>query len=66
MDLKAWMKENRWSGIAMAKEIGVSNSTIGNVRTKTYKPSLMLAKCIVRFTNNEVTLSDLGVEEKWK
>lgn len=64
MDLKIWQKENRWNVKQMAKELGVNESTLSSVRTKNYKPTLLLAKAIVRFTDGEVTLSDLGVEEK--
>lgn len=64
MELKQWMKRDRWTSVALAKEIGVSNSTIGNVRSKTYKPSLLLAKAIESFTEGHVSLKDLGVEKR--
>ena len=64
MDLREWQIKERWTATAIAKEIGVSPSTITGVALKLNKPSLMLAKNIVRFTKGEVTLEDLGVEEK--
>ena len=64
MDLKQWQLENRWMNKAMAKELGVTEGTICKIRLKVLKPSLLLAKAIVRFTNEEVSLSDLGIEEK--
>jgi len=64
MDFRKWKKKNRWTATAIAKEIGVSPSTITGVELKLNKPSLLLAKAIVRFTDGEVSLSDLEVEEK--
>ena len=64
MKLKAWMVENRWSNLRMAKELGIVHGTLSSIRLKKTVPSLLLGKAIVRFTNNEVSLSDLGVEEK--
>jgi len=64
MNLREWKKLNRWTATAIAQEIGVSPSTITGVELGLNKPSLMLAKNIVRFTNGEVTLKDLGVKEK--
>ena len=61
MDLREWQKENRWTVTAMAKELGVVFGTLSGVGRKTYKPSMLLAKAIVRFTDNEVTLEDLDV-----
>lgn len=63
MELKQWMNENRWSNLRMAKELGIVHGTLSTVRLKKNKPSLMLAKAIVRFTNGEVTLEDLDVKE---
>lgn len=64
MDLKQWQLENRWMNKAMAKELGVTEGTICKIRLKVLKPSLLLAKAIVRFTEGKVTLEDLEVEEK--
>jgi len=64
MELRDWQKLNRWSNTAMAKEIGVTHSAIGSVALKRYKPSLLLAKAIVNFTKGEVTLEDLGIDDK--
>ena len=65
MELREWMKDNRWTITAMANEIGVSFGTLSGIRRKTYKASLQLKKAIERFTNGEVTLDDL-LEEKNK
>ena len=62
MELKKWMKENRWSNLRMAEELGIVHGTLSNIRLKKNKPSLLLAKSIVRFTNGEVTLEDMGFE----
>jgi ADP-dependent phosphofructokinase/glucokinase len=64
MELKQWMQENRWSNLRMAKELGIVHGTLSNVRLKKTVPSMLLAKCIVRFTGGDVGLADLGVEKK--
>lgn len=64
MELKQWMKENRWSNLRMAEELGIVHGTLSNVRLKKTIPSLLLGKAIVRFTDGAVTLESLGVEEK--
>jgi len=64
MELRGWQKLNRWSNTAMAKEIGVTPQAISRVAIKAGSPSRLLATAIVNFTKGEVTLEDLGVEEK--
>lgn len=64
MDLREWQKIERWTATAMAKNIGVSPSTITGIALKLNKPSLLLAKAIVRFTEGVVTLKDLGIEKR--
>jgi len=69
MKLKQWMKENRWTVRAMAKEIGCHESTLSSVRSGKREPALLLSTAIANFTKGEVGLEDLfvgrmGVEEK--
>jgi DNA-binding XRE family transcriptional regulator len=64
MDLIKWQKLERWSNHNMAHQLGITPQTLSKVRKKKQKPSMLLAKAIARFTNNEVTLVDLGIEEK--
>lgn len=63
MKLKEWKKINRWTTTAMAKELGITFGTLSGIERGVYKSSLLLKKAIVKFTNNEVTLEDLGGEE---
>jgi len=62
MELFDWMKKNRWTARALAKELGCHANTLTYIRTKYRKPGLLLAKYITRFTNGEVTLEDMGFE----
>jgi len=64
MDLKRWQKDNRWQTQEMAKQIGVTTETLSRIRNKKNSPCLLTAQAIIKFTKGEVTLEDLGVEEK--
>ena len=64
MDLIQWQKENRWNNKNMAKSLGITAGYLSSIRNKKKTLSLYLANFIVLFTNEEVTLLDLGVEEK--
>jgi DNA-binding transcriptional regulator YdaS (Cro superfamily) len=62
MDLIEWQAENRWPSWILAERLGISANMLSQVRRRRKVPSMLLAKAIVRFTNNEVTLEDLGVK----
>jgi hypothetical protein len=59
MNLREWMKTNRWTGAAFASAMSVSLQHIYNIRDGGTMPSDRLARSIVDFTNGEVTYESL-------
>jgi len=59
MNLIAWMKINRWNVNNMSKALGITAGYLSQIRRGRI-PSLQLAMAIIRFTDGEVLLYDLG------
>ena len=69
LSLDAWMTKNRWTNVAMAKEIterghGVHQSTIHQIRHKKLLTSGRLALAIHEFTGGEVSLDEILMDIK--
>lgn len=63
MELKKWMKDNRWTVVAMAKRLGISATMLHYILSGKRRPGVELAKGIQRVTEGEVKASDLlGLE----
>lgn len=62
MDLRDWMKENRWSMSAIEKKTGITKQTIRSLMDKKPNVSLRSAMSIVKFTKGEVSFQDLAGE----
>ena len=65
MKLEEWMKENRWTKAAFAREMMISEQTIYWWTKKNRKPSKHMAKMIEIFTEGEVTAEEMLKQESW-
>lgn len=63
MGLKEYLAKNKIKAFDMAKDIGMSRFYFSSISTGKMKPSIRLAKDIVRYTEGLVTLKDLGLDE---
>jgi hypothetical protein len=59
MQLRDWMKANRWTMNAMCKETGIARQTIKTARDKSSDILLKTAMGIYEFTKGEVTYSEM-------
>lgn len=54
MNLEKWLKENRWTKAAFAKELNTSQDTVRRWCKKEQRPHLFMREAIKKFTNGEV------------
>ena len=59
MDLKDFLKKNKWTQRKLAQELGVSSSHINQIIKSKNNPSLVLARKIEEITSGSVTMHDL-------
>jgi len=59
MNLIEWMQKSRWNVNNMSKALGITAGYLSQIRRGRI-PSLQLAMAIIRFTDGEVLLYDLG------
>lgn len=59
MELKDWMKANRWTMNAMSKETGISRQTIKNAMDKSSDILLKTAMAIFDFTKGNVDYMEM-------
>lgn len=63
----AWMKSNEKKQIAVAKKLGISQSSLHDIMRQGQLPNLKVAYEIEKYTHGEVTLYDwIDQEEKNK
>ena len=64
MNLKTWMKQNRYRDRDLAEEFKVSITHINELKNQRAEPSLRLALKIEAFTRREVSCGEMLKEEK--
>ncbi len=63
MNLKTWMKQNRYRDRDLAEEFGISITHINELKNRRAEPSLRLAIKINAFTRNDVSFGEMTREE---
>lgn len=63
MDLKTWMKKNRWSAHKMGQEIHMNGSVLSDIANKYRRPGVQSITKIVEFTGGEVSYDELYVPD---
>jgi len=62
MNLKTWMKQNRYRDRDLAEEFGISITHINELKNRRAEPSLRLAIKINAFTRNDVSFGEMTRE----
>jgi len=63
MDLKTWMKNNRWTASKMSKELGMNATVLREITIKYRRPGPQTINKLVEFTEGQVSYEDLHIPD---